>query len=83
MRTSFGPIRRRSSTSGGLGFDSRDTEAPFPDWSIAPASTQRRLFNTRLDSKTVRAIDFFEDGTIDESALAALVAQAVKLNASK
>jgi len=42
-----------------------------------------RLFNTRLNSKAVRAIDFFEDGTIDESALAALVAQAVKLNASK
>jgi hypothetical protein len=43
----------------------------------------KRLFNTRLDSKTVRAIDFFEDGTIDESALAALVAQAAKLNAAK
>ena len=41
-----------------------------------------RLFNTRLDSKTVRAIDFFEGGTIDESALAALIAEAVELNAS-
>jgi hypothetical protein len=41
-----------------------------------------RLFNTRLESKTVRAIDFIEDGTIDESALASLVAQAVKLNTS-
>jgi hypothetical protein len=42
-----------------------------------------RIFNTRLDSKTVRAVDFFEDGTIDESALAALVTEAVGLNASK
>ena len=41
------------------------------------------LFNTRLDSKTVRAIDFFEDGTIDESALAALIGKAVALNSSE
>ena len=41
-----------------------------------------RLFNTRLDSKTVRAIDFFEDETIDESALAALITEGVELNAS-
>jgi hypothetical protein len=40
------------------------------------------LFNTRLDSKTVRAIDFFEGGTIDESALAVLVTEGVALNAS-
>jgi hypothetical protein len=39
------------------------------------------LFNTRLDSKTVRAIDFFEGRTIDEPALAALIAEAVKANA--
>lgn len=43
----------------------------------------KQLFNTRLDSKSVRAIDFFEDGTIDESALAALIVRAVALNASK
>lgn len=42
-----------------------------------------RLFNTRLDSKTVRAIDFFEGGTIDESALASLIVEAAELNASK
>ena len=42
-----------------------------------------RLFNTRLDSKTVRAIDFFEDATIGESALAALITEAVALNASE
>src|SRR5581483_12221783 len=29
----------------------------------------KKLFNTRLDSKSVRAVDFFENDTIDESAL--------------
>jgi hypothetical protein len=42
-----------------------------------------KLFNTRLDSKTVRGIDFFEDGTVDESALTGLIVEAVALNASK
>jgi hypothetical protein len=37
----------------------------------------RRLFNTRLDSKTVRAIDFHEGDTVDEAALKALVHEAV------
>ena len=39
-----------------------------------------KLFNTRLDSKTVRAIDFREDGPIDEAALQALILDAVRLN---
>ncbi len=43
----------------------------------------KKLFNTRLDSKTVRAIDFYEDDTVDESALKALVREAVKLNSPK
>ncbi len=43
----------------------------------------KRLFNTRLDSKTVRAIDFHEGDTVDEGALQALVLQAVGLNKSK
>ena len=43
----------------------------------------KKLFNTRLDSKTVRAIDFYEDGTVDEAALKALIRDAVRLNASK
>ena len=43
----------------------------------------KELFNARLDSKTVRAIDFFEDATIGESALAALITEAVALNASE
>ena len=40
----------------------------------------KKLFNTRMDSKTVRAIDFFEDGKVDEAALKALIQEAVKIN---
>ncbi len=40
----------------------------------------KKLFNTRLDSNTVRAIDFHEDDTVDEAALKALILQAVRLN---
>jgi hypothetical protein len=43
----------------------------------------KKLFNTRLDSKTVRAIDFYEDATVDEAALKALILDAVRLNTSK
>jgi hypothetical protein len=43
----------------------------------------KRLFNTRLDSKTVRAIDFHESEAVDEAALKALVLDAVRLNTSK
>jgi hypothetical protein len=42
----------------------------------------KRLFNTRLESKTVRAIDFREGEAIDEAALVVLVAAAVVLNTS-
>jgi hypothetical protein len=40
----------------------------------------KRLFNARLDSKTVRAIDFHTDDTVDEAALRALILEAVGLN---
>ena len=40
----------------------------------------KKLFNTRLSSKSVRAIDFFENETMNESALKALILDAVKLN---
>ena len=40
------------------------------------------LFNTRLDSKTVRAIDFHEGDAINASALKALVVQGARLNRS-
>jgi hypothetical protein len=43
----------------------------------------KKLFNKRLDSKTVRAIDFYEDGTIDEAALKALILDAIRLNTPK
>jgi hypothetical protein len=43
----------------------------------------KKLFNTRLDSNTVRAIDFHEGVTIDEAALKALILEAVGLNTSK
>ena len=45
----------------------------------AALSDPAGLFNTRLDSKTVRAIDFGPDDTVDEAALSALIAQAVKV----
>ena len=43
----------------------------------------KKLFNTRLDSKTVRAIDFHEDDTVDEGALKALILNAAALNMAK
>ena len=42
-----------------------------------------KLFNTRLDSKTVRAIDFHESDVVDEEKLKALILEAVELNSSK
>lgn len=42
-----------------------------------------RLFNTRLDSRTVRAVDFVEGAPIDEPALVGVVREAVALNTSK
>ena len=43
----------------------------------------KKLFNTRLDSNTVRAIDFHENDTVDEAALKALILEAVELNTRK
>jgi hypothetical protein len=43
----------------------------------------KKLFNTRLDSKTVRAIDFHEGDTTDEAAFRALIVEAVQLNTPK
>ena len=42
----------------------------------------KRMFNARLDSGSVRAIDFHEGDKLDETALKALVVQAVALNKS-
>ena len=38
------------------------------------------LFNARLDSKSVRAVDFHEGEMIDAASLTALIANAVELN---
>jgi hypothetical protein len=46
----------------------------------AAVKDAKHLFNTRLDSKTVRAIDFYEGGAIDEAALKTLVVDAVGVN---
>ena len=43
----------------------------------------KKLFNTRLDSNSVRAIDFYEDAPINEAALKALILEAVRLNTAK
>jgi hypothetical protein len=46
-------------------------------------SDPKKLFNTRLDSKVVRAIDYFEGVPIDEAGLRTLILQAVALNTRK
>ena len=43
----------------------------------------KKLFNTRLESKTVRAIDFHESDMVNEAALKALILDAVRLNILK
>ncbi len=39
----------------------------------------KKIFNTRLDSKTVRAVDFYENDHIDEAALKSLIKEAIEL----
>src|SRR5579872_3673577 len=39
-----------------------------------------RLFNTRLDSKTVHAIDFYENDAVDEASLKALILEVIEMN---
>ena len=43
----------------------------------------KKLFNTRLESNSVRAIDFHEGETLDEASLRALILEAVELNKQK
>jgi hypothetical protein len=43
----------------------------------------KKVFNTRLDSKTVRAIDVCEGDSVNEAALKTLVLAAMKLNTAK
>jgi hypothetical protein len=49
----------------------------------AQMENQDKVFNARLDSKTVRAIDFREGDAIDEAELKAVILEAVRLNKSK
>ena len=49
----------------------------------AQVKDSKKLFNARLDSKTVRAIDFHEDDILNEAALKAIILAAVKLNTQK
>jgi hypothetical protein len=41
-----------------------------------------KLFNTRLDSRAVRAIDFYEGVTLNEPAIRKLIREAARVNAS-
>ncbi|HEY7974729.1 MAG: DUF1801 domain-containing protein [Ktedonobacterales bacterium] len=43
----------------------------------------KKLFNARLDSNSVRAIDFHQGSAVDETALKALILEAAALNTSK
>ena len=49
----------------------------------AQVKDPKKLFNTRLDSRTVRAIDVHADDRVDEAALKALILDAVRLNTQK
>jgi hypothetical protein len=49
----------------------------------AQIKDRKHLFNARLDSNSVRAIDFHEGDRVDEAALKALIVQAVRLNTSR
>jgi len=49
----------------------------------AQIKDSKKIFNTRLDSKTVRAIDFYEDEAFDTAALKTLILNAVQLNTQK
>jgi hypothetical protein len=46
----------------------------------AQMSDPEGLFNTRLNSKSVRAIDFYESETIDDAAVKDLILEAVRMN---
>jgi hypothetical protein len=46
----------------------------------AAVADPTKIFNTRLDSKTVRAVDVPADATIDETALRELIRSAIAVN---
>ena len=57
------------------------TRLTFPKG--ASIKDPRKLFNARLDSKAIRAIDFHEGNSVNEAALKAIILDAVRLNTSK
>jgi hypothetical protein len=57
------------------------TRLTFP--SGAAIEDPKKLFNARLDSTSVRAIDFHEGDPVDEAALKAIILEAVRLNTLK
>ena len=57
------------------------TRLTFPHG--ASIKDPKKLFNARLDSTSVRAIDFHEGDAVDEAALKAIILDAVRLNTSK
>ncbi len=57
------------------------TRLTFPHG--ASIKDPKKLFNARLDSNSVRAIDFREGESIDEAAVKAIIVGAVRVNTSK
>jgi hypothetical protein len=57
------------------------TRLTFPKG--ASIKDPQKLFNARLDSNAVRAIDFHEGDSVNEAALKAIILDAVRLNTSK
>ena len=57
------------------------TRLTFPHG--ASIKDPKKLFNARLDSNSVRAIDLHEGDAVNEAALKAIVLDAVRLNTSK
>ena len=49
----------------------------------ASLTSTKTLFNARLDSNSVRAVDFHERDAVDKGALTAAILEAIQLNASK
>lgn len=49
----------------------------------ASMKDSKELFNARLDSNSVRAIDFHQGDAVDDAALKALIVEAVRLNTFK
>ena len=49
----------------------------------ASIKDSKRLFNARLESHSIRAIDFHEGDAVDEAALKVIILEAVRLNTLK